>query len=73
MIDEWYTLFYKQDLHKHCCIFQEAKKLGIHRTVHAGENGTAENVWEVKDSFYVFLGLSTVICIYAYNKLYNLV
>ena len=24
--------------------FQEAKKLGVHRTVHAGENGPAENV-----------------------------
>uniref|UniRef100_A0A0K2TZ03 adenosine deaminase n=1 Tax=Lepeophtheirus salmonis TaxID=72036 RepID=A0A0K2TZ03_LEPSM len=33
-------------------IFQEAKRLGIHRTVHAGESGPPESVKEALDEMY---------------------
>ncbi|ELU09132.1 hypothetical protein CAPTEDRAFT_228813 [Capitella teleta] len=34
---------------QHIAVFQEAAKLGIKRTVHAGENGTSANVLEAMD------------------------
>jgi hypothetical protein len=43
-----YTAFEKS-------IFVEAKKLGIHRTVHAGEGGPAANVISVRKHYLMGL------------------
>lgn len=50
-----YSLFVLPHSRGKCLNFQEAKKLGIHRTVHAGENGSSELVavvsWEKSNEF----------------------
>jgi hypothetical protein len=46
--------------------FQEAAKLGIHRTVHAGETGSAEMVKRVSSFNLLFSTVTTVLAMITY-------
>ena len=55
-------------------IFVEAKKLGIHRTVHAGEGGPAANVIAVSlNKFNSFLNWAIPGLFFLYFRLFNTV